>query len=90
MSVEVIVWGSIFYGNRKETVDYQNIGTHTAYPFFVSYPLGTLKLCLKGENIKWYYSAQEFGGFLQEEGSLWTLPAISTDRRESCQTKYSK
>lgn len=59
---------SIFYGNRKETVDYQNIGTHTTYPFFVSYPLGYFKTLPKGENIKWYYSAQEFGGFLQEEG----------------------
>ena len=59
---------SIYYGNRKETVDYQNIGTHTTYPFFVSYPLGCFKTLPKGENIKWYYSAQEFGGFLQEEG----------------------
>lgn len=49
-------------------MDYQNIGTHTAYPFFVSYPLGYFKTLPKGENIKWYYSAQEFGGFLQEEG----------------------
>ena len=35
---------SIFYGNRKETVDYQNVGTHTTYPFFVSYPLGYFKI----------------------------------------------
>ena len=60
---------SIFYGNRKETVDYQNIGTHTTYPFFVSYPLGYFKTLPKGENIKWYYSVQELGGFLQEEGA---------------------
>lgn len=32
-------------------MDYQNIGTHTAYPFFVSYPLGYFKTLPKGENI---------------------------------------
>lgn len=44
MSVEVIVWGLLYFmAIVKKRDDYQNIGTHTTYPFFVSYPLGYFK-----------------------------------------------
>ncbi len=56
---------SLAYANKKETVDYQNMGTHASYPFFVEYPLSFFYTLPKAENIKWYYSAQEMGGSLQ-------------------------
>ncbi len=64
-------WGfSLFYANRKETVDYQNMGTHATFPVFVAYPLNYFKTLSRDENIKWYYSGQEFGGALQAELNL--------------------
>ena len=59
-------WGaSLFYAERKESVDYQNMGTHATYPFFAVYPLSFFKTLSKDENIKWYYKGQELGGALQ-------------------------
>ena len=58
---------SLTYANKKETVDYQNMGTHASYPFFVEYPLSFFNTIPKEGNIKWYYSAREIGGSLQLE-----------------------
>lgn len=58
---------SLSYTNRKEEVDYQNIGTHIVYPFLVAYPLGFFKTLPRGENINWHYSANELGGAIQME-----------------------
>ncbi|WP_455674586.1 DUF6850 family outer membrane beta-barrel protein [Phocaeicola sp.] len=58
---------SLLYAKRKEEVGYQNIGTHVVYPFLVAYPLGFFKTLPRGENINWYYSANEMGGALQVE-----------------------
>lgn len=56
---------SFTYANKKETVDYQNMGTHVSYPCFVEYPLSFFNTLPKEGNIKWYYNAQEIGGSLQ-------------------------
>ncbi len=56
---------SLLYVRRKETVNYQNMGSHTTYPVLVAYPLGFFKTLSWGENVNWYYSGQEVGGALQ-------------------------
>lgn len=66
-SEKYIIGLSLLYANRKETVDYQNMGTHVTYPIFVSYPLSYFKTLSREGNIKWYYSGQEIGGALQAE-----------------------
>lgn len=58
---------SLFYVNRKEKVDYQNIGTHVTYPFLVTYPLGFYKTLPRSGSINWHYTANEFGGGMQME-----------------------
>lgn len=64
---------SLLYANRKETVDYQNMGMHAIYPVFVAYPLSYFKTLSSDGNIKWYYSEQEIGGALQAEFSFGKL-----------------
>lgn len=56
---------SLLYVHRKETVDYQNMGSHTTYPVLVAYPLGFFKTLSWGEKVNWYYTGQEVGGALQ-------------------------
>lgn len=59
-------WGiSLSYANKKETVDYQNMGAQRTYPYFVAYPLGFYNTLSGDEAIKWYYNAHEAGGTLQ-------------------------
>lgn len=69
-SESYIIGLSLLYANRKETVDYQNIGIHATYPTFVTYPLSYFKTLSRDGNIKWYYSGQEIGGALQTELDL--------------------
>lgn len=69
-SENYIIGLSLLYANRKETVDYQNMGTHVTYPVFITYPLSYFKPLSTDGNIKWYYSGQEFGGALQAELNL--------------------
>lgn len=33
---------SLMYADKKETVDYRNMGTHAVYPFFCGIPLELL------------------------------------------------
>lgn len=61
---------SLLYANRKESVDYQNMGTHATFPYFSAYPLSFIQTLSKDENVKWYYSAQEFGGAMQLDCDL--------------------
>lgn len=61
------VGASLLYASRKETVDYQHIGTHITYPYLVAYPLGFFKTLPLSQKISWDYSAQEVGGALQAE-----------------------
>lgn len=56
---------SFLYTHRKETVNYQNMGSHTAYPVLAAYPLGYFKTLSVGENVNWYYIGREVGGSLQ-------------------------
>lgn len=56
---------SLQYIRRKETVDYNNMGSHTTFPVLVAYPIGFFKTLTLGENINWYYAGQEIGGALQ-------------------------
>lgn len=66
-SKNYIIGLSLIYANKKETVDYQNMGTHATYPIFVTYPFSSFKTLSRNGNIKWYYSGQEIGGALQSE-----------------------
>lgn len=61
---------SLLYANRKESVDYQNMGTHATYPYFTAYPLSFFQTLSKDENVKWYYVGQEFGGAMQLDSDL--------------------
>ena len=61
---------SLLYANRKESIDFQNMGTHAVYPFFAGYPLSFFQTLPKDENLKWYYTGYEFGGALQSEMGL--------------------
>lgn len=56
---------SLLYANRKESVDYQNMGTHATYPYFTAYPLSFFQTLPKDESVKWNYTGQEFGGAMQ-------------------------
>lgn len=58
---------SLLYANRKETVDYQNMGTHATHPVFVAYPLSYFRTLSSDGNVKWHYAGQEIGGALQAE-----------------------
>lgn len=71
---------SLLYIRRKETVDYQNMGSHTTYPVLVAYPLGFFKTLSWGENVNWLYTGQEVGGALQlgfNRGSFQLYQEIS-------------
>lgn len=71
---KAIRWGASFlYSSKKEKVDYQNIGAHSTYPFFISYPLGFFKTLPGNENVDWHYSAEELGGALQLENKFGAL-----------------
>lgn len=87
---------SLLYANRKETVDYQNMGTHATYPFFAGYPLGFFQTLSRDGNLKWYYMEHEVGGALQwgfnsdvfrlfqELGGSAAEQTIESNRIQSC------
>ena len=59
-------WGlSLLYTDRKEAVDYQNMGTHAVSSCFTAYPLSFFKTLSKDGTVKWDYSGHEVGGALQ-------------------------
>lgn len=59
-------WGmSLFYADRQETVDYQNMGTHAVYPVLQAYPLSFFKTISRDESVKWSYAGREVGGAMQ-------------------------
>lgn len=64
---------SLLYADRKESVDFQNMGTHVVYPLFISYPLNFYKSLPKDDNIAWHYTGREFNGALQLDISLGAL-----------------
>lgn len=64
---------SLLYANRKETVDYQNVGMHATYPVFVAYPLSFFKTLSRDGNVKWYFEGQEIGGAIQAESKIGKL-----------------
>lgn len=59
------IGASVLYADRKETVDYLNMGTHTVYPIFAEYPLCFFHTLPGNGNVKWYYDSREVGGALQ-------------------------
>lgn len=61
------IGASLSYINRKEDVDYQNVGTHIIYHFLVAYPMGFYKTLPRQNQINWKYAARETGGALQLE-----------------------
>lgn len=88
---------SLLYANRKESVDYQNMGTHVTYPYFTAYPLSYFQTLSKDENVKWHYSSQEYGGAMQLDYDLglyhWFQQAeasITNQRIESNRIKNRK
>lgn len=56
---------SLLYVRRKETVDYQNMGSHTTYPVLVAYPLGFFENLIMGRKCELVLYRQEVGGALQ-------------------------
>lgn len=88
---------SLLYASRKESVDYQNLGTHASYPFFVAYPLSFFKQLSREERVKWYYAGQEIGGALQADLKMERLQfyqqlegSITTQEIESNQIQDHK
>ena len=60
------IWGlSLLYADRKEDIDYQNMGTHAVYSSFAAYPLSFFKTLSRDGMVKWDYSGHEVGGALQ-------------------------
>lgn len=58
---------SLFYGVKKEEVDYRNMGLHNDYPILTVYPTGYYKSLPKGTTANWYYTGKETGGDLQAD-----------------------
>lgn len=81
---------SLLYADRKETIDYQNMGTHAAYSSFVGYPLSFFKTLSRDETIKWNYSSHEVGSALQlgfeKRGLRWFQQIAGSITKQSIES----
>lgn len=60
---------SLFYSNKRETVESNTMGATSTvtYPVLVSYPVGFFQTLSQDELVNWYYRGQEVGSALQAE-----------------------